>query len=253
MLPAAATAAATPPPLPTLRPGPIAHWTHSVALLAVLLLVAGFGHSQAQASATSGSHIARYMSSIVLEWLLLGSVIAGIYSRKDFFLQSFRSRMNSNLQAAGVGLAAYFTGLMSIAVVGGALYFTPLFHQRNEAVILAMLPHRPAEFLVWFLLSLTAGVCEEIIFRGYLIDQFTAWTGRPIAAVLLAGSLFGAVHLYEGIGAIVPLATLGIVYGFVVRRYKGDLRAVIIAHTLQDFLVPFFAMAADYARRMQPH
>jgi membrane protease YdiL (CAAX protease family) len=244
---------AAPPPLPDVMPRPIAHWTHTLALFLVLFLVAAFGHSHAQTIADSGGHILRYMSSILLEWLLLGSVIAGIYHRRAFFLQTFRNRSNSNLEAAGLGVVVYITGLMSIALVGGALYFTPLFHQRNQAVILAMLPHRPMEYLVWLVLSLTAGICEEIIFRGYLVDQFTVWTGRPIAAVLLAGLLFGSVHLYEGVGAILPLAALGIVYGFVVRHFKGDLRAVIVAHTLQDFLVPFFALAADYAKRLHPH
>ncbi len=244
---------APPPPLPHAQPKPIAHWTHTLALFVILFLVAAFGHSHAQTIAGNSSHVLRYMSSILLEWLLLGAVIAGIFQRRVFFLESFRSRVNSNLQTAGLGIVVYIIGLMSIALVGGALYFTPLFHQRNQDVILAMLPHRPLEFLVWFFVSLSAGVCEEIIFRGYLIDQFTAWTGRPIAAVLLAGSIFGCVHLYEGLGAILPLAALGIVYGFVVRHFKGDLRAVIIAHTLQDFLVPFFALAADYAKRFQPH
>lgn len=248
-----ALTAAAPPPLPDVKLRPIAHWTHTLALFTVLFLVAVFGHSHVQTLAGSGGHLLRYMSSILLEWLLLGSVIAGIYNRRDFFLRSFRSPFNSNLQSAGLGLVVYVAGLMSIALVGGAFYFIPLFHQRNQGVILAMLPQRPIEYLAWFVVSLTAGICEEIIFRGYLLDQFTAWTGRPTAAILLAGSLFGCVHLYEGAGAILPLAALGIVYGFVVRHFKGDLRAVIIAHTLQDFLVPFFAIAADYAKRFQTH
>lgn len=245
--------AAAPPSFPGTKPRLIAHWTHTLALFVVLFLVAVFGHSHAQTLAGSGGHLQRYMSSILLEWLLLGSVIAGIYNRRDFFLRSFRSPLNSNLQSAGLGLVVYVLGLISVALVGGTLSFTPLFHQRNQDVILAMLPHRPIEYFAWFVVSLTAGICEEIVFRGYLFDQFTVWTGRPTAAVILAGSLFGCVHLYEGVGAILPLAALGIVYGFVVRHFKGDLRAVILAHTLQDFLVPFFAIAADHAKRLQAH
>ena len=116
-----------------------------------------------------------------------------------------------------------------------------------------MLPHTAVEFLMWFFVSLTAGICEELIFRGYLLQQLTAWTKRPIAAIVLAGALFGCIHLYEGIAAIAPLAALGIVYGLIVHRYKGDLRAVIVAHTLQDFLVALLALARPFIERHQPH
>ena len=248
-----AIAAAPPPPIPEVAPQPIAHWGHTLALFVILFFTALFGHSHAQAVANTSSHTLRYLSSIMLEWLLLGSVIAGIYWRRAFFLKSFGSRENSNLEAAGAGLAVYCSGLMTIALVGGALYFTPLFHRRNEAVVLAMLPHTPLEYLTWFVVSMSAGICEEIVFRGYLIDQLTAWTRRPIAAVLMAGTLFGCVHLYEGAGAILPLAALGIVYGLVVRHLKGDLRAVVVAHTLQDFLVPFYALAAEHTGAFRPH
>jgi membrane protease YdiL (CAAX protease family) len=85
-----------------------------------------------------------------------------------------------------------------------------------------------------------------------LLRQLTAWTQRPFLAILLASLLFGSVHLYEGLGAILPLAALAIVYGLVVRHFKGDLRAVIIAHTLQDFVVALLLLLRPYLERMQP-
>ncbi len=218
--------------------------------MAVLLLTTIYGHNRVASMAVSnGSRITSYLTTTTVEWLLLGSVIAGIYWRREFLLGALKSRVLTLAQSLGCGAMVYVIGLFTIAAVGGALYATPLFHQRNEAYVMAMLPRSPLEFVVWFVVSLSAGICEELIFRGYLLQQLTAWTRMPIASIFLAALLFGSVHLYEGLGAILPLAALAVVYGFVVRHFKGDLRAVIVAHTLQDFLVGFLALARPWAER----
>jgi len=242
-----------PPPIPNVVPQPIAHWTHTLALFLILIVTASLGRMRATAAIDNSTHLLRYLSTILLEWLLLGAVIAGIYRRREFFLIAFANRARSIAASFGLGLAVYCMGFIAIATVGSALYFTPLFHRRNEAVVLAMLPHTPFEFLFWFVVSLTAGICEELIFRGYLLQQLTAWTKRPIVAIVAVGALFGCIHLYEGMAAILPLTALAIVYGFVVRHFEGDLRAVIVAHTLQDFLIAFFALARPFVERHQPH
>jgi len=238
-----------PPPIPTESLQPVAPWPHTVALFAVLTLTTIYGRGRAASTAIEPSKITRYLSTGVVEWLLLGSVIAGIYHRREFFQRAFRSRAHTLGQSLAFGIPVYFMGLFALAIVGAALLKTPLFHQRNEAYVLAMLPHSALEFTVWFFVSLTAGISEELIFRGYLLQQFTAWTRSPIASILLAALLFGGVHLYEGLGAVAGLA---LVYGFVVRHFKGDLRAVIVAHTLQDFLVGFLALAKPFLEGHAP-
>ncbi len=237
---------APPPPLPT-RPRAIAPWLHTAALFFVLAITTFAGHTRAASSAFLGApRIPRYTSSIVAEWLLLGSVIAGIYVRRDFFLTTLKQRTHTLVQTLGFGAVIYLFSVFALGLVRGIIQFTSIPHSVNLDVILGMAPRTPAEFTLWFFLSLSAGVCEELIFRGYLMQQLTAWTTSPVAAILITGILFGCVHLYEGLGAILPLATLGIVYGFATRYFKGDLRPVIVAHFLQDFLVAFIAQAARH-------
>ncbi len=208
---------------------------------------------RAQAAAGATPRLLRYASTMVMEWLLLGSVIAGVYSRRTFLLKVFANPSRSVARSLALGFMVYLLGFMTIAITGSLLYFTPLFHKGNEAVVLAMSPTTPIEFVAWFFVSFTAGVCEEIIFRGYLLDQLTAWTKRPALAIVAAGALFGCVHLYEGATAMVALGALGIVYGVVARHCKGDLRAVIVAHTLQDFMVALLVLARPWALHHQPH
>jgi len=246
-----------PPPLPGERPSQVAPLWHTAALLTLFVLSTYVTTHRAAATAAGAvSHtprVLRYLGSIGLEWLLLGLVLAGIYRRREFLRTAFLNRARGVLESLGMGLAVYVIGLFAIAAVGSVLYLTPLFHQRNEAVVLALAPHTPLEFVVWFALSLTAGICEELIFRGYLQQQLTALSGRPIASIIVAALLFGSVHLYEGVAAMLPLAALALVYGFVVRFYKGDLRAVIVAHTLQDFLVALLLLARPYLERYAAH
>ncbi|ADW68085.1 Abortive infection protein [Granulicella tundricola MP5ACTX9] len=214
-----------------------------MGLLMILALSTFTGHRRLLAFAHHPSIPFRYGSSIVLEWLLLGFVLARIRNRKAFLLQAFRSRSSTWLQSLGNGIAAYCLGFVAIAIVAIAIHFTPLGTKTNAAAMLAMLPRTTSQFALWLALSLTAGICEELIFRGYLTQQFTAWIRRPVLALVLSSLLFGSVHLYEGLAAILPLAALALVYGFIVRSLKGDIRAVIVAHTLQDFLVAVLALA----------
>ena len=256
-MPSGATLLTNPIPPPPPRPGapsaPIASWLHTVALFALLTVTTLFG--RARASATHLHPIAlgsRYASTMLLEWVLLALVLAGIYQRRAFLAKALRNRAATLAQSFSLGVAVYLCGFVAIAIVSIALLKTPLAQHRNEAFVLAMLPRTRLDFLLWFGVSLTAGICEELIFRGYLLQQLIAWTHRPALSILLAALLFGSVHLYEGLGAILPLAALALVYGAVAYRSHGDLRAVIVAHTLQDFLVGFLGLARPYLERAHP-
>ncbi|QHN04891.1 CPBP family intramembrane metalloprotease [Granulicella sp. WH15] len=243
-----------PPPLVTdAVPQPVAPWPHTVALFVVLIASALLGQQRAAGIANGGTHWYRYGSTVMLSWLLLGSVVAGVYHRGAFFAAALRNRASTWAHEAGIGVAVYLCGMLTLALVGGLTQLTPLRHKRNEAVVLAMLPHTPLEFVLWLLLSMTAGFCEELIFRGYLLQQFTAWTRRPVLAVILSSAIFGAVHLYEGVGAMLPLMALALLFGFIARQRKGDLRAVMIAHALQDFLVAILALAQPWLSHRLPH
>ena len=239
-----------PPPRPDARLAPIASWLHTVALFMLLTLTTVVGRARASAGHLHSAALAwHYAATMLLEWVLLALVLAGIHQRRAFLAKALRNRAFTLAQSLSLGVAVYLCGLIAIAFVSITLLKTPLAQHRNEAFVLAMLPHTPFDFVLWFGVSLSAGICEELIFRGYLLQQLIAWTRRPALSIVLAAALFGSVHLYEGLGAILPLAALAIVYGFVAHRSHGDLRAVIVAHTLQDFLVGFLGLARPYLER----
>lgn len=92
--------------------------------------------------------------------------------------------------------------------------------------------------VVWVCLSLSAGICEEIVFRGYLQRQLAALTGKVVLAILIQGAVFGIGHAYEGIGAVVHIVAHGLVLGLLA-WWRGTIRAGIVEHAGWDILVGF--------------
>ena len=56
---------------------------------------------------------------------------------------------------------------------------------------------------VWVLLSISAGFCEEFVFRGYLQKQFFALTGSDAAAIAGQALIFGVAHGYQGVKGMI--------------------------------------------------
>jgi membrane protease YdiL (CAAX protease family) len=97
----------------------------------------------------------------------------------------------------------------------------------------SLLPRSLAEVLVWIGLSITAGVCEEMAFRGYLQRQLHALTGGIAPAVLGQALVFGLAHSYQGWKSVTVISVLGILYG-ALAAWRGNLRANMIAHAATD-------------------
>ena len=85
---------------------------------------------------------------------------------------------------------------------------------------------------------LFVGVGEEIVFRGYVQNQFSIWLKKcKWLAPLIAAVLFGFWHLINGSLIQVLFTTvIGCVFGYAKYFVKDcSLLSVIIAHGLYDF------------------
>jgi len=54
-----------------------------------------------------------------------------------------------------------------------------------------MVPDGPVEILAFVALTMTAGFCEEVIYRGYFQQPFRAWTNNLALTIVAQGILFG--------------------------------------------------------------
>ena len=97
----------------------------------------------------------------------------------------------------------------------------------------SLLPQSLLEVLIWIATSITAGVCEEMVFRGYVQRQLNALSGSVVAAVLGQGLLFGLFHSYQGWKNVIVISVLGVLFG-ALAAWRGNLRANIIVHAWAD-------------------
>ena len=95
-----------------------------------------------------------------------------------------------------------------------------------------LLPHSRDE-LRWFTaLSVTAGVCEELLYRGFLFWVLKAYVGTALAA-LIGVILFGALHLYQGRRGAFKAGMAGLVMMIIV-LLTGWLFPAMVVHALVD-------------------
>ena len=96
----------------------------------------------------------------------------------------------------------------------------------------AILPHTRTE-TYWFAgVSLTAGFCEEFLYRGYFVWFFSPWLGWWGAAVLSL-FCFAIGHLYQGWNGVLGTGMAGAIFTLVV-AISNSLWPAIAMHAIHD-------------------
>ena len=103
-----------------------------------------------------------------------------------------------------------------------------------------LMPRDDAELPAWLAVSLTAGFCEELLFRGFLVCVLQPVTGLwPAAAIAVAA--FAAGHAYQGASGLVRTGAAGAAFMalFLVTR---SLWPGIVLHAALDFVGGWIAL-----------
>lgn len=95
-----------------------------------------------------------------------------------------------------------------------------------------MLPHTRGQLASFMALSLTAGVCEEFIFRGYLLWVLQGWLG-PWGAAAVSSVAFGLGHAYQGKRGVLATSLVGALLATLVLVTRS-LWPAILVHALLD-------------------
>lgn len=97
-----------------------------------------------------------------------------------------------------------------------------------------VMPHTASELPALLGLSVSAGFCEELLFRGFLI-----WILQPMAgwwaAAVVSLALFAAVHAYQGAAGMVRSATIGAALTAMV-ALTHSLWPAIVLHAALDWM-----------------
>lgn len=201
-------------------------------LLTVLLLVVLPAVLVLQASAirdpTALPRLPVYASSALAQLLLaLFTLIAARTS-------GFRSAdLGLVLPSSWLAAAGWAVGITVLA--SAMTWIGHLLGVRESALLYHLLPRNRQERLAFLALSLVAGCCEELIFRGFLISAVNAASGSTVVALLVSSAAFGIVHAYQEPGGVARATLLGLVLAtpFVI---TGGLFASMLAHAAIDVI-----------------
>jgi membrane protease YdiL (CAAX protease family) len=213
--------------------GAVAPWWHT-ALIAVLLVgVSVLGGRAAHRNALAAHHAGRYLFGIGSEWVLLLFTWWGLRLRRVGFAELLGFRRGLQAFAEDLGAAAIFwiAALIVLAAIGLVLRAVHL--SAPEKTLMAIAPSTPLEMLLWIALSLSAGFCEEFVFRGYFLRQFASVGAGLWLGVACSSLLFGVSHGYEGAAGMIAITAYGALFCALAIARKS-LRPGMIAHAWHD-------------------
>jgi membrane protease YdiL (CAAX protease family) len=213
---------------------------HAVVALSVLMSVvhSRWAYPAAARRISAGARLARlalYAYLVLVAWAFVALVAA---------LWRAHARPWSTLGlgagapwrlAAGGALAALYVGLAVAqrrAVLARPAVLARLTPQFLE--VAPLMPRTRAERWGFRALSVTAGVCEELFYRGFVTWYLGALAG-PAAALLGAALLFGVDHAYLGRKHVARTGLVGLAFGLVT-LLVGSLWPVMIIHAAADLV-----------------
>ena len=142
----------------------------------------------------------------------------------------------------GVFLAGLIAGMLIVIMLPAvlALRSEKIRAKAGKAAkrLAFLLPSTGEERRWWWLVCITAGICEEVVYRGFLLHYFHV---TPVHlsltwALVVSSLIFGIGHLYQGIAGAVQTVVIGFVMGamFVM---TGNLLLPIVVHAVVDLRV----------------
>jgi uncharacterized protein len=215
---------------------PVASPWHTAVVLAVIVVLVFRGWFQAEhmRMMANPDHIRLYNRTILFEWLTLALVLVGVWLHGSSLLTVMGDRWRSVSQfLRHVGIALLFL----VATIA----FTSMAGSHGSAGDQAtqfLLPQGRIEIALWVVLSITAGICEEAVYRGYLQKQFIALTRSVPGGIILSALAFGLAHSYQGFARASMISVMGAMGG-VLAYWCRSVRPGMIAHALQDVLGAF--------------
>jgi len=177
-----------------------------------------------------------YRQTLILEWVGFAALAAIWY---------LFGRPIADLGFVALGGNGFWIGAALLLVVCGYLGYSwwaagrmtkdeKAEHATSFGKLVHFLPRTDREYRDFFGLSITAGIVEETIYRGfvfwYLAQVMPLW-----AVVVVSSMAFGLAHSYQGAAGVVRVTLIGLVFG-AFYLLTGSIWLPIVGHALLDIL-----------------
>lgn len=180
-----------------------------------------------------GVRVRLYQRTIVWQWLATAIVVGAWYGQ---------GRSLAGLGWAWPGGPGTWGALAVVVLVAGFMTWQLLGLPRQPELHAALrdqleraapfLPRTKVESRWFFGTAITAGICEEILFRGFLLAYAAVWLG-PWGAVLVTAFVFGLGHTYQGRAGALKTFVAGLVAGALYVT-GGTIVLPIVLHAFVD-------------------
>jgi membrane protease YdiL (CAAX protease family) len=163
-----------------------------------------------------------------------------------------------SLSGGAGGLLAGFAAGVALAAGGGVVLGLAMARRRRDSPparvprvaggerLLRMLPRSRAERRGFVALAVTAGITEEVIWRGFGLGLLLALLPHaPVALpIALAALAFGWAHFYQGWSGVLATSLIG---GLLAWLYwaTGSLLPPMLLHVLIDLRAAFVRLPAE--------
>lgn len=145
----------------------------------------------------------------------------------------------------GLGLSA----IVMLLVIAPIVQLSRVSAEKRGRALAALdkadflIPQSANERVLFAALAISAGVCEEIICRGFFIGYFQSepWGWSLALAVFASAALFGMAHAGQGWKGMISTGLAGLLFGFIYIG-TGSLLLPMIVHACVDLRFLVFAM-----------
>jgi membrane protease YdiL (CAAX protease family) len=159
------------------------------------------------------TRLTSYTETIILEWALVAAVLA-------LWIVAVRSASSLGL-AASAGLR--FVGTMTVTAVAIGVLLAQIRAARSLTgdaaarlrsqihAVERLMPHTAGERAVFFGVAVTAGFCEELLYRGFMMAYLAQWIGW-VPAGIASAIIFGVGHAhYQGAAGVLKTTVVGLI------------------------------------------
>ena len=167
-----------------------------------------------------------YASTIAFQWLAVAIVGWRVWVRGYTAQQlGLVLRNRTTLVLAGIAGAVVIATLqwLNLRRVGR---IPPESRGPLQAIAERILPQTAVELPPYLALAITAGLCEEFLYRGFAMAALTHGGLSAWLVVLVSSILFGLAHSYQGRGGIVMTFVVGLVLGASRLAYNSVVPAI---------------------------
>lgn len=183
------------------------------------------------------SKIKLYLKSISGLWIITG-VIWYVSSAQELYYFNYNIQINMLMKAILILCFIFFivTTIMPLFLLKNEEFKAKLIDSFKERQFI--LPVTKLELYLFGFLAVTVGICEEMIFRSFLVHYLynLPFELTVTLSIIAAGILFGLSHFHQGMSGVVSATVIGFLlsYLFVV---TGSLLVPIIVHVMYDMKV----------------